>query len=198
MRTRRHKNKIWKLIIPIAFSQLLLNCSNKVSFNDQELTWLIYKESDKLVFKNEEDKIDTLTILEKKIWHTPYNPGESHGYYIPEIGQLTYTSTFFSSNNKVQKLIEMQKQTPTNLVLTLTLHNTHFFLSSDQFVTLNEPIIINNTSYADIIFITKDPNETIPEDQNQPMTLYWSKTKGLIMFKNYNQDIWTLITTSEH
>ena len=198
MRTRCYPNKIWKLIMSIVISQLLLGCTNKASFSDQELTWLVYDAFDKLVFKNTVGDLDTITIIEKKVGHTSYNPGESHGYYNPAIGELTYSSTFFARKGKVQKLIEMLKETPTKFVLTLTLHNTHFFLSADKFEKCNERIIVNNISYSDIIIISKNPNEIIPDDIDQPKLLYWSKSKGLIMFENYNQETWTLISTTDN
>jgi hypothetical protein len=168
----------------------------KAKLDDKELSWLPYKVGDTLIFTSSGGVFDTSYIIENKVWYSPYNPVEQHGKYHPQIGQVTYRNAKLFNLNKEEELVIVTKENPNEPASKAIAYYNSYFFNEDKYDTLKGTLFIQGVMYSDLWLISKRdslgrPNK--PEQINlMPKILYWSKSKGLVKYITYSEDVWEL------
>jgi hypothetical protein len=120
-----------------------------------------------------------------------------YGIWNPEMVTVYYhhPNTYYMADSlagkELMEVVKYKRSEGANLNIYFL---TFFTFTSLDTLDFADTLILSNQEYNDIeIFKQPNPDANYEWNKINPTELYWSKTKGLLKFKEQNGQVWTKI-----
>jgi len=185
---------LFKSLLLLTLSTTLISC--KFEFNEEDLIpYKTYVDNELMIFKSNENKLDTFKITSKEIYYNNWTPIERDGIHNPPNAVVKYEKLnsnnykIFNLNRKEYEdpeLFHIRKHSPNSpTMIGVNFQNFYreFELSNNTLPRKN--ININNNEIE--CFILTDPNLHNEEDVK---TIYLSTDYNVIGYETGTGIIW--------
>jgi len=181
---------------------LITSCKSNYNIPNKDKQLIPYKGAEILIFKSNKGNSDTIFLQGYnefsspiKQWSFPLKNVE-HRILLSRRTDPNYDRYLDSLD-----FVTLINDGTTKITINLTAKHSWFLgyhtFTKSAFLHLKDTIIrIDGTIYRDVLVIRTDPDaqkDRVGQKFHSVVTMYWSKTKGLIRFDDANSENWELV-----